>query len=207
MSLMRSRNEKRDRLEAAKPRPKRSSSLELILGAVPSGREIALSFARQIAIRDERFTSLLRDYDANPLLDLGDLCETHKILPADFMAEVNKEVFPYMDEAVKLAQAASMKVVAKRLTKVVERGYIEGAKSGGVTDRHEILMKEGFHVAPKGNTINLNQINAGGGVPSFEEETRELSSILQTEDDYLLGPAEEEFIEASEIEEEEKVPA
>lgn len=189
---------------SAKLKPKRDSSLELILNAIPDGRAIALSFARQIAIRDERFRELLRDYDDNLLQDLGDLCETYKIQPAEFMAEVNKEAFPFTEEAVKLAHTVSTAIVAKRLPKVVERGMIEGAKRDGTVDRHYILQKEGFHVAPKGTTINLNQVNAGG-VPSFEEETRELSSILQAEEDHLLGPAEEEeFIEVNE--EVEEVP-
>lgn len=184
-------------------KPKRDSHLELVLGAIPDGRSIALSFARQIALRDERFEHILRDYDADNTLDLGDLCEAHKVAPAEFMAEVNKEAFPFVSEALNLAHTISTSIVAKKLPRVVERGMIEGAKKDGIADRHQILMKEGFHVAPKGPTINMNQVNMGGNVPSFEDETRELSSILQPE---VLGPAgEHEFIEVYE-EVEEEIP-
>lgn len=206
MSLMHSRNEKRTQLEATKPKPKRTSILEQTLAAVPDGRNIALSFAREVAVRDERFQAVLREYDTDPLKDLGDICESQKIPPAEFLGEITKEAYPYVEEAVKLAHVSSSRIVARRLAKVVERGYIEGAKKDGVDDRHQILMKEGFHIAPKGNVINMNQVNAGGGLRSFEEETRELSSLLQSEA-HQLGPAEDEdFIEVEE-EEEERIPA
>ena len=208
MSLMKHVRERQERaaqektLAPPKPRPKRTSTLELILAAIPDGRVIALSFAYQIALRDERFQALLRDYDADTTKDLGDLCEQHNVPPAEFLAEINKEAFPFIEESMKLAHTVSTQIVAKRLPKVVERGLIEGAKKEGIQDRHFILQKEGFHVAPKGATISINNVNAqAGGLPSFEDETKELSDILQIEDDHLLTEGETDFIEAEEEEE------
>lgn len=176
-----------------------------MLDAIPDGRTIALSFARQIALNDEKFQELMRAFDTNPTQDLGNLCEQHQISPADFMAAVTRAAFPFIEESMKFAHAVSTSIVAKRLSKVVERGMIEGAKADGVVDRHFTLQKHGFHVAPKGTNINIQNVNAqAAGIPTLEEETRSLNDILAVEDDHLLteGALEQDFLEVETEEEE-----
>lgn len=191
-------------LPASTP-PTHTSSLEMMLAAIPDGRIIALSFARQIALNDDKFKELIREYDQRPSSDLGDLCEKHAIPPADFMASVTRAAFPFIEESMKFAHAVSTSIVAKRLPKVVERGMIEGGKAEGTVDRHFILQKEGFHIAPKGTNINIQNVNAqAAGIPTFEEETHSLSDILRVEEDHLLaeGTLEQDFLEVETEEEE-----
>lgn len=177
------------------------SNLEYMLANIPDGRKIAISYVRQIALDDDDFKAIARDLDADKKADLGDLCTKHKIAPVDFLARIVKESFPIADEALKLSHIISTKVVAQRLPKVVERGMIEAAKSDGVTDRHFVLQKEGFHVAPKGTVINMNQINQqAAGLPVFEDEARSLSDMLAG-DDHQLTEGEQDYIEAEEVEE------
>lgn len=183
---------------------RRGSTLELMLAEIPDGREIALSFARQVALNDDKFRELMRAYDLDHTLDLGELCELYSIAPADFMANITRAAYPFMEESMKFAHAVSTQIVAKRLSKVVERGMIEGAKADGTIDRHFILQKEGFHIAPKGTNIHIQNVNAqAAGIPSLEEETHSLNDILATEEDHLLseGTLDQDFLEA-ELEEE-----
>jgi hypothetical protein len=181
------------------------SNLEYMLANIPDGRKIAISYVRQIALDDDEWKALARDIDADKRADLGDLCTKHKIAHADFLARIVKESFPIADEALKLSHIISTKVVAQRLPKVVERGMIEAAKSDGVTDRHFILEKEGFHAARKGMNINLNQVNQqAAGLPIFEDEARSLSDMLAG-DDHQLTEGESDYIEAEEVELEEQV--
>lgn len=185
--------------------PTYHSTLERMLAAIPDGRTIALSFARQIALNDEKFQELIREYDEHPKSDLGDLCEKHTIAPADFMAAVTRAAYPFMEESMKFAHAVSTSIVAQRLSKVVERGMIEGAKADGVHDRHFILQREGFHIAPKGTNINIQNVNAqAAGISTFEDETHSLSDILAVEEDHLLteGSLEQDFLEVETEEEE-----
>jgi hypothetical protein len=178
------------------------SNLEYMLANIPDGRKIAISYVRQIALDDEDFKAIARDLDADRKADLGDLCTKYKIAHADFLARIVKESFPIADEALKLSHIISTKVVAQRLPKVVERGMIEAAKSDGVTDRHFVLQKEGFHIAPKGTVINMNQVNQqAAGLPIFEDEARSLSDMLAGED-HQLTEGEPDYIEAEEVEEE-----
>ncbi len=187
------------RLLAPNKLPDDATNLERILAELPDGRAIALSYVRQISLLDEtatEYVALIRDYDAGISKDLGTLCNLHKIPHAKFLARIVEEAFPIADEALNLSKVLSTKIVAARLPKVVERGMIEGAKADGVTDRHFTLQKEGFHVAPKGMSINLNQINAqAAGLPSFEDHTRSIADVL-ADDAHLLEEGETDFIEA-----------
>lgn len=190
--------------------PNKSTNLERILAQIPTGRAIVISYARQIAIEDERYRHLIRDYDDHKRSDLGDLCTTHGIDHAEFLATIMKTAYPLIDEAMKLSHLISTGIVAARLPKVVERGMIEAGKADGVADRHFTLQKEGFHVAPKGMNISLNQINANAaGLPSFEDETRALSDILSVDgaliEDGLLTEGETEYVEVEEELEEQLV--
>lgn len=185
-----------------------ATNLERLIAQIPQGRSICISYVRVISLEDERFLNFIRDYDSNKRQDLGKLCDTHGIKHADFLAQIIKEAFPVVDEAMKLSHLISTGVVAKRLPRVVERGMIEAAKSDGVADRHFILQKQGFHVAPKGVSINMNQVNAGnGGLPNFEDETRALSDILSEsvdgqliEDVQLTEGDDDDYVEIEETE-------
>lgn len=186
-----------------------ATNLERLLAQIPQGRAIVVSYCRQIALEDDRYQALIREYDTNKKADLGALCTTHNIEHADFLATVMKTAYPLIDEAMKLSQMISTGIVAARLPRVVERGMIEGAKRDGIADRHFTLQKEGFHVAPKGVSINMNQVNASAaGLPNFEDETRQLSDILAVDgellEDHLLEAGETEYVE-DEIEVEEGV--
>lgn len=177
------------------------SNLERILAEIPDGRKLAVSYMRQLALTTPRYEPLVADFDSNPQLDLGLLCDRHKLPPADFLADINRVMYEITDEAMKFAKGVAQTIIAKRLPKVVERGLIEGAKADGIADRHFTLQKEGFHTAPKGTQINLNQQNLqlGGGASSFEDHTRELNEILgdAVPEDHLLDAAnEKDFIEA-----------
>lgn len=195
-----------------KPVKDEASTLERMLSAIPEGRATAISYARELAIEDEKYEAFIRDYDNNKRGDLGQLCRTHSIPPEQFLADVVKAAYPITDEAINLSKVISRHHVARMLPKVVERGLKEGAKAEGVVDRHQTLMAEGFHLAPKGGmVINMNQVNQqAAGLSAFEEETRELTSILSgaADEDHLLeGVAETDYIEVEEVEEEkEKVP-
>lgn len=185
-----------------------ASTLERMLSAIPEGRATALSYARELAVTDDRYKEFIRDYDSNKRGDLGELCRKHEIAPEQFLSDVVKAAYPITDEAINLSKIISRQTVAKMLPKVVERGLKEGAKAAGVVDRHQTLMAEGFHLAPKGQTINVNQFNQTAVVGnSFEEETKELALILKgdSEERLLEGMSEEsDFIEVGE---EEKIPA
>lgn len=180
-----------------------ATNLERLIAQIPQGRSICISYVRMISLEDERFLNFIRDYDSNKRQDLGKLCDIHKIGHAEFLARIVKESFPVVDEALKLSHLISTGIVAARLPRVVQRGLVEGAKSDGVADRHFILQKEGFHVAPKGVSINMNQVNAGnGGLPNFEDETRALSDILSVDgalvENALLTDGDEDYIEVEE---------
>lgn len=185
-----------------------ASTLERMLSAIPEGRATALSYARELAIDNSKYKEFIRAYDSNKGADLGELCRKHEIPPEQFLADVVKAAYPITDEAINLSKIISRQTVARMLPKVVERGLKEGAKSAGIVDRHQTLMAEGFHLAPKGQTINVNQFNQTAVVGnSFEEETKELALILKgdSEERLLEGlPEEADFIEVEE--EEEKVP-
>lgn len=136
--------------------------------------------------------------------DLGHLCDKAGIAQRDFLAEINRELFPVVDEAKKFAHTLSHAVVAQRLPKVVERGMIEAAKADGVTDRHFILQKEGYHVAPKGTAINIQQVNQqASGLPVFEEEVGAMAGIFtqDTPDDRLLEGGDFDDAVVAEVEE------
>jgi len=139
----------------------------------------------------------------SPGEDLGHLCEQAGIAQRDFLAEINRELFPVVDEAKKFAHTLSTGVVAQRLPKVVERGMIEAAKSDGIADRHFIMQKEGFHVAPKGTAINIQQVNQqASGLPVFEDEVKDMAEIFKAEgpaDDHLIeGAVEGDYLDVSE---------
>ncbi len=193
--------------------PGDATNLERAISELPDGRAICISYVRQIAALDAEaspeYVGFIRDYDEDKSLDLGELCNRHKIPHAKFLARIVEEAYPIADELLNLSKVISTKVVAARLPKVVERGMIEGAKADGVADRHFTLQKEGFHVAPKGMSISLNQINqTAAGLPSFEDHTRSISDVL-ADDDHLLEPAETDFIDGEvedEVEIEKEVP-
>lgn len=187
------------------------SSLELILGGIPEGRRRAIIYVRQLAFEDERYEKFIADFDANKRQDLGHLCRKHAIAPQDFLADINRAAYPAIDEAMHFARGIAQGIVAERLPKVVHRGMIEGAKADGVADRHFTLQKEGFHVAPKGTTINLtqNQLNQqAAGLTPFEDDVREMAEILKDEEGPLeLTEGDGEYIDvetelANDLEEE-----
>lgn len=193
-----------------KPVSENATNLEHLLAQIPQGRAICISYVRMLALDDKRFDKLIRDYDSNKKQDLGNLCTTHSIEHAEFLSLIMKMAYPVMDEALKLSHMISTGIVAARLPKVVERGYIEAGKRDGVADRHFVLQKEGFHVAPKGMNISLNQINANAaGLPSFEDSIKELDDILSVDgellEDHLLEAGDENYIEETEAELEEKI--
>lgn len=181
----------------ATPNPD-STTLERILAGIPEGRNTAIAYARQLALKDDRYKEFVRALDGDRKQDLGLLCNQHEIAPQDFLADINREAFPVIEEAMKFARGIAQGIVAERLPKVVHRGMIEGAKADGVTDRHFTLQKEGFHVTPKGTNINVNQqqINQqAAGLPVFEDQTNELAQILK-DDEPLQLEAGEDFIDA-----------
>jgi len=179
MSLMKSRNKGEV--------PEDITNLERIIRDIPDGRATVISYVRQLAITNDSYKEFIRDYDSNKRQDLGAICNTHNIPHNQFLADVMKEAYPVVDEALNLSKIISTKIVAKRLPKVVERGLLEGAKADGIADRHFILQREGFHVAPKGTNITLNQVNQqAAGLPSFEESTQEMASILADADGEVL---------------------
>jgi len=195
--------------------PDDASNLERILSAIPDGKATALSYARQIALRDDRYKNLMRDYDSDRKQDIGDLCMRYEISPAGFLGAVNEEAYPVVEEATKTAHMLSREIINARLPNVVKRGMIEGAKADGIADRHFTLQKEGFHVAPKGTIISMTQMNQqAAGLQSFEDSTKELNDILTVdgaieEDDHLLTEGETEYIDVeSEINADlERIPA
>lgn len=159
-----------------------------------------MSYARTISFTNDKYKEFIKEYDEDKSIDLGTLCEKHSIAPADFLADINREMYPIADEAMKFAKTLATGIIAQRLPKVVERGMIEGAKADGVVDRHFTLQKEGFHIAPKGTQINIQQQNvAAAGLQSFEDQTRELNDIFssEVEEDHLLEAGQEpDYIEA-----------
>jgi hypothetical protein len=194
----------------ARQRQAEASSLELILDSIDNGRIMAIDYVRQLALTDDRYRDLIHDYDADPTLDLGDLCLKHKILPVEFWTDINKEMFPVADEALKFGSAMATHEIAKRMGAIGRRAAIEGTKAEGVFDRHQLLMKTGQHLAPKAASININQVNQqAAGLPSFEDETKELASILSGEvtEDHLLTEGETEYVECETVEERERIPA
>ena len=163
---------------------------------------MAIAYARQLALTDERYKELMRAFDEDKQCDLGDLCTKHEIAPQDFLADVNRTAYPVIEEAMKFARHIAQGIVAERLPKVVHRGMIEGAKADGVTDRHFTLQKEGFHATPKGMNINVSQqqINQqAAGLPIFEDQTKELADILKDNEPLQLESA-DDFIEAELVE-------
>jgi hypothetical protein len=191
--------------------PESATNLERILAAIPEGRSIVLSYLRQMALTDETYKKLIQAYDADKKLDLGALCNELKIPHATLLADVMKEAYPIIEEALNLSKMISTGIVAARLPKVVERSLIEGAKREGITDRHFTLQNEGFHTAPKGMSINVNQNQINAGLPNFEDETKSLADILRSEVDgavietaLLTEGDDDEFVE---IEEEKEIIA
>ena len=184
-----------------------ASNLEYLIANIPDGRRLIVSYIRQLGLSDDKYKQIARDLDADRKADIGSLCDKYEIAHKDFLADVVREAFPIADEALKLSHIISTKVVAQRLPKVVERGMLEAAKADGVTDRHFILQKEGFHVAPKGTVINMNQVNQqAAGLPIFEDEARSLSDMLAGED-HLLEEGETDYVDAEEVEDKETVAA
>ena len=185
----------------------KESNLEYLIANIPDGRRLIVSYIRQLGLSDEKYKQIARDLDADKKADIGTLCDKHEIAHKDFLADVVREAFPIADEALKLSHIISTKVVAQRLPKVVQRGMIEASKADGVTDRHFILQKEGFHVAPKGTVINMNQVNQqAAGLPIFEDEARSLSDMLAGED-HLIEAGEQDYVDAEEVKEKETVAA
>lgn len=187
-----------------------ASNLERILSSIQDGRQIALSFVRQLAVTDEKYKEFIREYDADKRVDLGTLCEKCNIPPADFLADINREMYPVLDEAMQFAQGLATHEISKRLPTVAKRAGIEGSKVDGVFDRHQLLMKSGHHVAPKGTVISMNQINQqAAGLPSFEDETKSLADILTVNgavvEDNLLETGETDYIEEFEEDLEEQL--
>lgn len=177
------------------------SSLEEILNAVPRGRTTAISYAHIIALNmpeDSPWRNLVGMLRDNPGGDIGHLCDAVGLPQRDFLAEINRELFPVVDEAKKFAHTLSHAVVAQRLPKVVERGMIEAGKPDGIADRHFILQKEGYHIAPKGTAINIQQVNQqASGLPVFEDEVKEIADILDEDiapADHQLGPGTGDYI-------------
>lgn len=185
---------------------KRCTYLEALLSSIPEGRVTVISYLRELAIESEPYKNLIREYDKDPKADLGELCEQFHIQPADLLADVNRAAYPVLEEANKLARGIAQGVVNQRLAKVVERGMLEASKKDGVADRHFTLQREGFHIAPKGVSISMNQVNAtAAGIPSFEDETKELSDILTVDgeviNDLQLSEGESDYVECEEEEE------
>ncbi len=179
-----------------KPPKPECSNLERILSSIPDGKLIALSYARTLSFKDDRYHELIATYDGNRSIDLGTLCEQCKIPPQDFLADINRAMYPLIDEAMNFAKGLATDIIAQRLPKVVQRGMIEGAKADGIADRHFTLQKEGFHTAPKGMMINVNQQNnTAAGIQSFEDQTKELNDILNADEDHLLESG-DAFVEA-----------
>jgi hypothetical protein len=202
----------RDHMAKSKKSAEDATNLNRIIDSIDDGRAIVLSYARELGLTDNRYRDFIRDYDADKKIDLGVLCERHKIPPAEFLADVNKIAFSVTDEAMLLSKAISTKIVAAHLPKVVKRGMLEGAKADGIADRHFTLQQQGFHVAPKGVNISMNQVNQQqAGLPSFEDDTKDLANILADVDgevveDRLLTEGTTEYV--SEIEHDlEEVPA
>lgn len=186
------------------------SYLEELLSSIPGGRATAISYIRELALTSDSYKNLIREYDKNKRVDLGKLCEQFSIAPADLLADVNRAAYPVIEEASLLARGIAQGIVSKRLPKVVERGLLEGAKPDGIADRHFTLQKEGFHVAPKGTVISMNQINQqAAGLPSFEDETKSLADILTVDgavvEDNLLETGETDYIEEFEEDLEEQL--
>lgn len=185
--------------------PESASNLERILAAIPEGRSIVLSYLRQMSLTNDTYKKLIQSYD-DKKQDLGALCNELQIPHATLLADVMKEAYPIVEEAMNLSKMISTGIVAARLPKVVERGLIEGAKREGITDRHFTLQNEGFHTAPKGMSINVNQNTINAGLPNFEDETRSLADILKQdsvdgaviEDALLTEGDDDEFVEIGE---------
>lgn len=182
------------------------SSLEEILSAVPRGRSTAVSYAYLIAQRAEvgsPWKQLAEAMMNDTRADIGHLCDRVGIQQADFLAEITRELFPVADEAKKFAHALSSIVVAQRLPKVVERGMIEAAKPDGIADRHFVLQKEGYHIAPKGTVINMQQLNqTSAGSHVFEDEVASMDKIFDADDTdaiegHLLPAGEGDFTDTS----------
>lgn len=177
--------------------PDTATNLERAISELPDGRAIVLSYCRQIALTEDLYKTLIRDYDSDKTQDIGDLCNKHGIPHADFLARIVKEAYPIVDEMLNMSRVISTKIIAAKLPHVVNAGMDEGAKSDGVTDRHFTLQKEGFHVAPKGMSINVNQVNQqAAGLPNFEDETRGLADILSQPDERLLTEGDADYIDA-----------
>lgn len=179
--------------------PEDASTLERILSAIPEGRANALAYARQLAFKDDRYKELIRDFDTDRKQDLGHLCRKHEIAPQDFLADLNREAYPVIDEAMKFAHGISRSIVAAGLPQVVHRGMKEGAKRDGVTDRHFVMQNEGFHVAPKGTVISLtqNQLNQqAAGLEDFSDEVKDMASILGESEPLQLEEGETDYVEA-----------
>src|SRR6266404_9901169 len=121
---MKLKSEKKSNGQSAPENSKETSSLELVLAAVAGRRAAALTFARQLALTDDRYKDLIRDYDDDRKSDLGALCTKHGIGHAEFIGDVNKEAFPLVEESMKMSVIESQAVVAARLKKVVARGMI-----------------------------------------------------------------------------------
>lgn len=185
---------------------KSKSTLEVILSSMPSGRRLALSYARQIALtgEDERWKKLMALHDSNTRTDLADLCDEVGLPYADFFAEINREMYPFTEQASKFARATSVAIVGRHLPRVVERGMLEAAKPEGIADRHYHLQNEGFHVAPKGINLQMNQVQGMQmqGLPSFEDAAKKVDGALQQPQ---LTEGDEEYIDLDMIEEEERV--
>lgn len=180
------------------------SSLELILKGVPEGRRRVIIYVRQLAFEDDRYKALIRDFDEDKKQDLGDLCRKHNIAPQDLMADVNRAAYPILEEAMAFARGIAQGIVAERLPKVVNRGMIEASKSDGIADRHFTLQKEGFHVAPKGTTINLtqNQLNQqAAGLPNFSDDVKDMAALLGEDEPLALEAGDETDYIDSEISE------
>ncbi len=188
--------------------PDEASMLERILADIPDGRITAIGYMRQLSFKDDRYRDLIREFDKDKKQDIGHLCRQFEIPPQDALADINREAYPILDEASKMAHGIARGIINKRLPKIVERGAIEAAKSDGVADRHFTLQKEGFHVAPKGTVISMTQVNAqAAGLNDFSDDVKEMASILGSSEPLELESGEEtDFIEAELAEDLEEQP-
>lgn len=190
-------------------------SLDYALSFIPAGRRMAMNSVLEFTFTEDHprykeYSELWKLYNETPQRGLKPLeyfCKQAKIKPEDFLGDIVNLAFKHGQNTAKL-------VASTMLPKVVQRAYKEGAKASGIDDRMAIMRNEGFAPTPKGTTINVNQQTnvENSGLSSFEDETREIASIMSDDDaidvefePLQLEPASTEFLGADvEIAEREK---
>jgi hypothetical protein len=139
-----------------------------------------------------------RHQKSKVILDI--LCEELRISTKRFLQFVEGSVLEMMENRLEHIRKL-------RVGSLYEKSLDFAMNERGFKDRNAILQQEGFHYAPKANSINIGSnnrtINVERGLPVFEETVKNLNSILvEPESQLQLGEGSTFSIEVNEEEEE-----